>query len=247
MFFITMNAIVAKLRRLIGIQYEYKLEFQAFLEAALAAYIVADTDTAGNTPAIRQGFVNTFIGCGPSMIFEAKRSAYGALELIAEAIAADDDVSPADASALNALLINTTRYVGIAEGDGEDFHFMAATYELAKEIARVLDTTVIRGAITTLTLTTSGSGFTTDGVIDTAEDVVFTVSSVEATNPANYAVAQITAEIIAGEIDSITLITVSGEGFAQGQVVQLDISTAGAQSGATQTTPGTATVTSISD
>lgn len=247
MFFITMNAIVARLRRLIGIQYEYKLEFQAFLEAALAAYVVADTDTAGNTPAIRQGFVNTFNGCGPSMIFEAKRAAYGALELIAEAIAADDDVSPADASALNALLINTTRYVGIAEGDGEDFHFMAATYELAKEISRILDVTVIYGGIATLTLTTSGAGFTTDGTEDTAEDVVFTVSSTESSDPANYTDAEITAEIIDGEIDSITLITNSGEGFFEGQVVELNISTTGTQSGATQTTSATATVTSIND
>ena len=242
-----MNAIIAKLRRLIGIQYEYKLEFQAFLEAALIAYVVADTDVTGNTPAIRQGLVDTFIGCGPSMGFEAKKAAYGALELITEAVAADDDVAPADIAALNALLINTTRFVGIAEGDGEDFHFMVATYELAKEIARVLGGTTVRGPIATITLTTPGAGFTTDGTDDTAENVVFVVSSTAVTNPTNYATARITAEIVDGEIDSITLITVTGQGFAQGQVVQLNISTVAPQTGATQTTPATATVTSITD
>jgi hypothetical protein len=242
-----MNAIAAKLRRLIGIQYEYKLEFQNFLTTALAQYIVSDHDVGGNTPAARQAFVSTFIGCGPSMIFEAKRAAYGALELITEAIAADDDVSPADAAALNALLINTTRFVGIAEGDGEDFHFMVATYNLAKEIARVLEETTIFGSIVTLTLLTPGSGFTTDGTEDTAEDVVFVVSSTESSDPANYADAGVEAELIDGEIDTITLITSGGEGFFEGQVVELNISTAGGQSGATQTTAATATVVSIAD
>jgi hypothetical protein len=246
-FFITMNAIVAKLRRLIGIQYEYKLEFQAFLEAALSDTTVANTDTTGNTPAIRQGLVDTFIGCGPTMGFEAKRAAYGALELITEAIAADDDVAAGDATALNALLINTTRYVGIAEGDHEDYHFMVATYNLAKEIARVLDVTTVYGGIATLTLDDPGSGFTTDGTIDTAEDVVFVVSSTETSDPSVYTDAEVTAEIIAGEIDTLTVITDAGEGFVVGQVVQLDISTDGTQSGATQTTPATATVTSIVD
>jgi hypothetical protein len=245
--FITMNAIVAKLRRLIGIQYEYKLEFQAFLTVALAVEMVADTDTSGNTPALREGFVDTFIGCGPSMSFEAKRAAYGALELITEAIAADDDVSPADATALNGLLVNTTRFVGLAEGDGEDFHFMVAAYNLAKEIARVITGTTIYGSILTLTLTTPGAGFTTDGVIDTAEDVVFTVSSTESSDPSNYADAEVTAEIIDGEIDSITLITDPGEGFFVGQVVELNISTAAPQDDATQTTAATATVASITD
>jgi hypothetical protein len=242
-----MNAIVARLRRLIGIQYEYKLAFQEFLTAAADSAVVATYSSGANTPTARGSFVDTFVGCGPSMIFEAKRAAYGALELICEAIAADDDVAPADATALNNLLVLTTRYVGIAEGDGEDFHFMAATYELAKEIARVLGGTTVRGAIATLTLTDPGSGFTTDGIIDTAEDVVFVVSSIAVTNPANYAPAEITAEIIDGEIDSITLITEAGEGFAQGQVVEISISTGGTQTGATQTTVATATVTSITD
>lgn len=138
-----MNAIVANLRRLVGIQYEYKLEFQRFLEIALSTALVADYNVVGNTPAARSAFVTTFEGCGPSMIFEAKRSAYGALELITEALAANANVSVADATALNALVINTIRFVGIAEGDGEDFHFMVATYHLAKEIARVVSETVI--------------------------------------------------------------------------------------------------------
>lgn len=242
-----MNAIVAKLKRLVGMSYEFQLEFKAFLAAALAAPTVASYDEAGNTPALRQGFVTTFNGCAPSMNFEAKRAAYGALELIAQAIADDDDTSPADAAILNAQLVNTTRFVGIAEGDAENFHYMVATYDLAKEIARVLTDTVIRGSITTLELLGVGSGFTTDGTEDTAEDVVFSVYSTEASDPDNYASAAITAEIIDGEIDSITLITDGGEGFFVGQVVEISISTAGAQSGATQTTAATATVTSIAD
>lgn len=242
-----MNAIVAKLRRLIGIQYEYKLEFKNFLTAALAVPMVSSYNQAGNTPALRQGFVDTFTKCGPSMTFEAKRAAYGALELITEAIAADDDVSSANASILNGLLINVTRFVGISEGDGEDFHFMVASYELADEINRVLLNTTIFGSILTLTLATPGAGFTTDGTIDTAEDVVFVVSSTESSNPTGYANAQVTAEIIGGEIDSLTLITAAGSGFFKDQVVELNISTAGGQSGATQTTPATAIVTSIAD
>jgi len=246
-FFITMNAIVAKLRRLIGIQYEYKLEFQNFLTAALADTTVSGTNVSGNTPALRTGFVDTFVGCGPAMGFEAKRAAYGALELITEALVNDDDVAPADATILNNLLVNVTSYVGLAEGDGEDFHFMVATYNLAKEIARVSADTVIYGTILTLTLTTPGAGFTTDGVIDTAEDVVFVVSSTESSDPTGYADGEVTAEIIDGEIDSITLITDPGAEFFVGQVVELNISTAGAQSGATQTTAATATIASITD
>ena len=246
-----MNAIVAKLLRLVGIQYEYKLEFQNFLTSALAAELVASYNEGTNTPTSRQKFVTTFIGCGPSMIFEAKRSAYGALELITEALAADDDVSPADIAILNSLLINTTRFVGIAEGDGEDFHFMVATYNLAKEIARVVNETVIFGSIATLSLLTPGSGFqvdSTDGDTDTAEDVVFTASSTELGDPANYADATIEAEIIDGEIDSITLITDGGEGFFVGQVVEINIDTAATGQGdAIQTTPATATVVSIID
>jgi hypothetical protein len=254
-----MNAIVAKLRRLVGIQYEYKLEFQNFLTSVLAIELVASYNEGTNTPTARQKFVTTFIGCGPTMGFEAKRSAYGALELITEALAADDDVSPADVAILNSLLINTTRFVGIAEGDGEDFHFMVATYNLTKEIARVVAGTTIFGSIATLALLTSGSGIiietippgegeTEPTVVDTAEDVVFTASSTESTDPANYADATIEAEIIDGEIDSITLITDGGEGFFVGQVVEISIdTTATGQEDAVQTAPATATVISIID
>jgi len=236
-----------QLRRLIGIQFEYKIKLQTFLLFALSWPTIFSYNQPGNTPSIREEFVETFIGCGPSMGFEAKRAAYGAFELITEALANNGDVYSADATILNALLVNTTRFVGIAEGDGEDFNFMVATYELAKEIARVAEQTPISGAIATLTLTTPGAGFTVDGTDDTAEDVVFVVSSTAVTNPSNYAVAEVTAEIIGGEIDSITLITVPGEGFINGQVVQLNISTVAPQTGATQTTPATATVTSITD
>jgi hypothetical protein len=236
-----------QLRRLIGIQFEHKIKLQTFFLFALASPAIFSYDEPGNTPGIREEFVETFVGCGPSMGFEAKRAAYGAFELITEALANDDDVSPADAAILNALLVNTTRFVGIAEGDGEDFHFMVATYELVKEIARVVEQTTISGAIATLTLLTPGAGFTTDGTEDTAEDVVFVVSSTAVTNPSNYVAGEITAEIIDGEIDSITLITVPGEGFTNGQVVELNISTVAPQTGATETTPATAIVASITD
>lgn len=238
-----------RLYRLIGMQFEYKIELQNTLTLLLTSSpIVADYDVAGNTPTIREDLVDTFIGCGPTMGFEAKRAAYGALELIAEAIANDDDVASGDASTLNSLLLNTTRFVGIDEGDHEDFHFMVATYNLLNGIINVLNDTTQYGAIATLSLDGAGTGFTTDGLVDTAEDVVFDVSSTAVSNPDGYEDAEVTAEIIAGVIDSLTLITSPGEGFAVGQVVELNISTtAVGQGDATQTTPATAIVTSITD
>lgn len=246
-----MEAIVAKLRRLVGIQYEYKLEFQKFLTSALASGFISTYTQGSNTPTARQAFATTFNGCGPAMGFEAKRAAYGALELITEALAADDDVSSADVAILNSLLIDTTRFVGIAEGDGEDFHFMVSTYNLAKEISRVVNNTTVFGSIATLTLLTSGSGILVDGAdpnSDTATDVVFTITSTESSNPASYSAGVLTADIVDGEVDSITLITNTGEGFFAGQVVELNIDTTDpAQGDAVQTTPATATVVSITD
>ena len=246
-----MEAIVAKLRRLIGIQYEYKLEFQNFLTAILAEDLISSYNQGGNTPTSRQEFVTTFINCGPAMGFEAKRAAYGALELITEALADDDDVSPTDTDILNSLLINTTRFVGIAEGDGEDFNFMVASYNLAKEIARVASDTVIVGSISTLSLLTPGSGIlmdSTDPDSNTATDVMFTIESTESSNPTNYSIGVLTAEIIDGEIDSLTVITNAGQGFFVGQVVEINIDTTDpGQEDAIQTTPATATVTAITD
>ena len=225
--------------------YEFQLTFKTFLAAALAADIVLPYNVTGNTPTLRQAFVTTFNGCAPSMNFEAKRAAYGALELIAEAVAASGDVTPANVAIINDLLVLTTRYVGIAEGDAENFNYMVAAYQLAKELAEVLDETPAYGTIATLTLANPGAGFTIDGADDTEADVVFVISSTETFDPAGYADGELTAEIIDGEIDSLTLVTDAGDGFFVGQTVQLNISTASAQSGATQTTPATAVVASI--
>jgi hypothetical protein len=225
--------------------YEFQLTFKAFLTAALAADIVLPYNVTGNTPTLRQSFVTTFNGCAPSMNFEAKRAAYGALELIAEAVAASGDVTPANVAIINDLLVLTTRYVGLAEGDAENFNYMVAAYQLAKELAEVLDETPAYGTIATLTLANPGAGFTIDGTDDTAEDVVFVVSSTAAFNPAGYATGRVTAEIIDGEIDSLTLIIGVGDGFFVGQTVRLNISTIAPQTGATQTTPATAVVASI--
>lgn len=243
---------VTRLRRLIGIQFEYKIELQNLLQMLLtASSIIADYDEPGNTPALRGQFVNTFIGCGASMKFEAKRAAYGALELITAAVAADDDVSANNSAALNALLVNTTRFVGMEEGDGEDFHFMVAVYDLVAKLVEVIENTTVFGGIATLTLLTNGTGILVDSedpLTDTAEGVVFVASSTESSNPTNYVAGEVTAEIVDGEIDSLTLISDSGEGFFVGQVVELEISTTTTgQTAAVQTTAATAVVDSIID
>lgn len=241
---------LAKLRRLVGMQFEYKLELQEFLTQALTvSAFIEDYDVTGNTPELREELVDTFIGCGPTMGFEAKKAAYGAFELICEALAAEEDFSEDSIALLNSVLLSCARYVGIAEGDHEDFHFMVATYNLAKAIVDVLaDVVTPRGRIGTLTITTPGEGYTIDGVDEDATGVVFNVVSTEADPPANYVSGVIAGTIAGGELTAITAYTTRGEGYYVGQVLTVNISTTAAgQADAEQVTAATVTVATITN
>lgn len=236
-----MNEFAEKLYRLIGIQYEYKLLFREFLDSALDSALVVGFESGPNTPALRADFAQVFAQCGPAMSFEAKRAAYGCLELICEALAAHEDVEPADVTIINSKLVYATKFVGLAEGDGEDFHFMVAAYELAKEIARIDDETIVAvtGPIATLSLTSGGAGITTDGTTNSDTQVVFSVGGGDTTASAE-------GTITGGVLTELTAITAQGTGFEVGQVVTLTIdTTVVGQEDATQVTAPTATVLTL--
>ena len=237
---------VATLKRLVGMGFSYKLELQTFLTDALANKLVLEYNTGANTPAARTALLNEFIGCGPSMGFEAKRSAYGTLELVIDALVNNPDV-PTDpyVNTLNDQLVNVTRYVGIA-GEGE-FHFMVAVYNLSVTLADILGNVTPVGPIVTLTLDDGGSGYTIDGVDGDEVAVVFlgTLALGDQTDPDQYADAVIEATIVGGVITELTAITDGGDGFAVGDVITLTID----DSVAGQETPtgsgGTAIVNSV--
>lgn len=121
---------VATLKRLIGIEYSYKLELQSWFGTVLADELIVGWSSGSNTPAARSALLTKFVKCGPSMGFSAKQYAYGILELVIDALVNNADV-PTDPyeTALNDQLVNVTRYVGIA-GEG-DYHFMVAVYNLS--------------------------------------------------------------------------------------------------------------------
>lgn len=238
---------IATLKRLVGIQFEFKRELQEFFTTTLANKLVLEYDSAPNTPTARNGVKNSFVLCGPAMGFEAKKFAYGTLELIVDALVNNPDV-PTDpyVNTLNDQLVNITRYVGIA-GE-EDFHFMVAAYNLCATIDSILENVTPVGPILTLSLTTGGTGHTTDGTIDDATGVVFkvTLAPGSQTDPAQYAVGSVQATIASGVITAITQLVSGGDGFAAGDVVTLEIDTAASgQSGATFSTRGTATVNTV--
>lgn len=163
---------IERLKRLVGIQYEFKLELDNFLSDLLEAGVVADYDSLGNTPALRADMYDKFVACGPSMGFSAKQFAYGLLEMIIAALVDNPDV-PADPyiNALNDQLINVSRYVGL-EGE-EDFHFMVAVYNLGVTLADLVDSvnnsptgtvTISGDAVEGETLTASNTIADADGV-----------------------------------------------------------------------------------
>ena len=241
-----MQESIAKLLRLVGIQYEFKLELRAFLAAAVASPLVSGYNVGANTPASRTAALLQFNQAGPAMSFNAKKAAYETLELVCGAIIANNGVSSQNADDLTDKLILATRYAGLPEGDGEDYNFMVAAYKLCAEIQRIAEDAIF-GPIVTLTLGSGGSGFTTDGIDDTATEVVFVASSTEVSDPVGYSDASIEGTIAGGIITALTLVADGGEGFFVGQVIQLDIDTAAAgQAQGTQTTSATATVASIS-
>lgn len=235
----------ATLKKLVGMQYNFKLELQSFLTATLADQLVATYNVGSNTPAARTNLLNQFIGCGPTMGFEAKKFAYGTLELIVDALVnsasvPDDPWNPI----LNDQLVNVTRYVGIA-GE-EDFHFMVAVYNLSATLAQILQITPI-GGIATLTLDDGGSGYTVDGADGDEVGVVFlgTLALGDQTEPGQYADAVIEATIASGVITALTAIIDGGNGFAVGDVITLTIDDSVAGQELSTGSGGTATVNSV--
>jgi hypothetical protein len=129
---------VSTLRRLIGIEYNYKLELQSWFETVLGDELLENYSEGSNTPAARQALLDKFNRCGPSMGYSAKQYAYGMLELVIDALVSNVDV-PTDpyVDSLNDQLVNVSRYVGIA-GEG-DYHFMVAVYNLSVTLLSIFD------------------------------------------------------------------------------------------------------------
>lgn len=235
------------LHRTLGIQFEYKIKLQEFLFEAYTDSLVSSYSVSPNTSANRLALYNSFVKAGPTMGFEAKKAAYGLLEYICEALNANADVPAADKTLINNLLVNVTRYTGIA-GE-EDFHFMVATFNLAEVVSAIVAEVVPApqaptGGLVTLTLEKQGSGYTTDGTA-TSGTVSIKIESTETTNPAGYAFGVATATLTTGKITAIGAITVAGAGLKVGQIVALNVNTA-VSTGATQKTAALAKVTTVS-
>lgn len=232
------------LHRKIGIEFEYKISFQEFLTEAIASPLISSYSSGSNTAAARTAAKDAFVGCGPSMGFEAKKFAYATLELVVGALLANTDVPSADKLILNNQLLDIIKYTGLT-GDG-DFHFMVATFSIAETISSIVAEVVPApqapvGIIATLELVDGGSGYTDtlDGIGDGVIIVAF--NSTESTNPAGYTAGAGTVSIAAGEVITIDSIDNGGAGFAEGQIVS--ITSAGADNG---NTLAMAIVTSVS-
>lgn len=241
------NILNQGLYRVLGIQYEYKLRFQEFLNEARTDSLISSYTNGANTAAARLALYNEFVKAGPSMGFEAKRAAYGLLEYICEALVANADVPAESKTILNDLLVTVTRYVGIA-GE-EDFHFMVATFNLAEAISTCIAEVVPApenpiGGLVTLALSRAGSGYTTDGTL-TSGTVSVLIESTETTNPDGYTPGVATVTITSGKVTALGEITVAGDGFAVGQIVALNVNT-DVSTGATQKTASLARVIAIS-
>ena len=241
-----MTVTTSTLKRLVGIEFEFKSSLDDFLQTVLDNKLVLEYNSGSNTPAARTSLLNSFVSCGPSMGFEAKKFAYGTLELIVNALVNNPDV-PEDpyANELNDQLVNITRYVGI-EGEG-DYHFMVAVYNLTVTLSEILDNVVPVGPIVTYTLTAGGSGYTIDGADTDETGVVFlgTLALGDQTDPAQYTNAIFEATIASGVVTAITALTDGGDGFAVGDVVSLDIDTGTAGQGSATGSGATVTVNSV--
>lgn len=241
------NILNQGLYRTLGIQFEYKIKLQEFLNEARTSPLVSSYSSGSNTAANRLAIYNSFVKAGPSMGFEAKKAAYGLLEYICGALNANANVQASDKTAINNLLVNVTRYVGIA-GE-EDFHFMVATFNLAEVISSIVAEVVPApqaptGGVVTLSLEKQGSGYTTNGTVTTGT-VSIKIESTETTNPAGYAFGVATATLTAGKITAIGAITTAGAGLKVGQIVALNVNTA-VSTGATQKTAALAKVLTVS-
>lgn len=240
------NILNQGLYRVLGIQYEYKLRLQEFLNEARTDSLVSSYTSGANTAAARLALYNSFVKAGPTMGFEAKKFAYGLLEYICDALVANANVPEESKTILNDLLVTVTRYVGIT-GE-EDFHFMVATFNLAEAISTCIAEVVPApenpvGPLVTLSLSKAGSGYTTNGTTATGT-VSIKIESTETTNPDGYAFGVATATITAGKVTAIGSITTAGDGFAVGQIVALNVNTA-VSTGATQKTAALAKVVAV--
>lgn len=240
------NALNQGLFRTIGIEFEYKIKFQEFLNEARTDSLVLSYTSGANTPAKRLELYESFVKAGPTMGFEAKKLAYNLLKYIVEALDANASVSSADKTALDALVLDVIHYVGM-EGDG-DFHFMVATFNLAEKISSIIGEVVPApqapvGSILTLFLVEEGSGYTTDGVT-TSGSVSIKIESTETTNPAGYTFGVATATLDTGEVTTIGAIANGGAGFKVGQIVALNVNTTDSP-GATQDTAALARVLTV--
>lgn len=222
-------ATIARLKRLVGIEFEYKASLGDYFTTLLANKLVLEYSETGNTPAIRSGLLVKYKTCGPSMGFSTKQFAYGILELVVDALVNNPDV-PTDpyANALNDQLVNVTRYVGIA-GEG-DYHFMVAVYNLSVTLSDILGNVVPVGPLVTLGAITSGSGYTVDTEDpegDNATGIVFRayLELANQTDPDQYAEASLEGTIVDGVVTAITDILDAGDGFAVGDVLLLEIDT----------------------
>lgn len=209
------------LKRLVGIEFEYKRQLQNILFGYLNNKLVQEFDEGGNTPASRVSFYNRFALCGPSMGFSAKQLAYGTLELIVEALVNNPDV-PEDpyTNSLNDQLVNITRYVGVA-GEG-DYNFMVAVYNLTKTLTSITEDVTPVGPIATLgEILTPGTGYSVDED-DTVEGVEF-ILSLDDPESDQYVAARVIGNIEGGEVVEITSISESGDGFEADSVGELTI------------------------
>jgi hypothetical protein len=227
-------ATVARLKRLVGIEFEYKASLGDYFTTLLANKLVLEYSETGNTPSIRSGLLVKYKDCGPSMGFSTKQFAYGILELVVDALVNNPDV-PTDpyANALNDQLVNITRYVGIA-GEG-DYHFMVAVYNLSVTLSEILGNVVPIGPLVTLgAITDGGENYTVDGEDGgNATGVVFRayLELANQTDPDQYAEASLEGTIVDGVVTAVTDILDAGDGFAVGDVLLLEIDTEAAGQG----------------
>jgi hypothetical protein len=204
------------LKRLVGIEFEYKRQLQNVLFGYLGNKLVQEYNIPGNTPSSRISLYNKFALCGPSMGFSAKQLAYGTLELVVESLVNNPDV-PEDpyTNSLNDQLVNITRYVGVA-GEG-DYNFMVAVYNLTETISQIVDNVVPVGPIATLgDILTPGSGYSIDED-DTITGVEFILSLSDPESD-QYVAARVTGNIEDGEVVEITGILQAGDGFPANSV-----------------------------
>ena len=241
------NILNQGLSRTLGIEFEFKLKLQTLLAEYQADGLV-QAEAAEAAAALVA--LNKFIGCGPSMGFEAKRFAYATFEQIAAALQASASVPATDKTALTSELVNVTRYVGL-EGE-EDFHFMVAAFNLCELISRIIgetETAVVEnvapvGGIVSVTLIDGGSGYTVDGA-DEDEDP-YSVLLVGTEDTGNGTGGKIDVTLVAGEITDIDLTSLTaGTGYSVGDILILEVDTAVHAAG-TLGTPAIVEVTAIS-